>query len=474
MPKKLPITDAAWLMLENRERPMHVGGLQLFELPEGADPHLLHELAEQFRRGTLVKRPFNQRLKQPYSSTGNFSWIEDTDFDLDYHFRHSALPAPGRIRELLALVSRLHSTLLDRHRPLWEAHLIEGVEGNRFAVYTKIHHSVVDGVAAMKLAMSAFSEDATLTDMPPPWAEHRENLTAHRLRRGGGTIAPGVSLLRQQAATVPAVLKAFRSQYRASRRSEHEIMPYQAPRSMLNRAITGSRRVALQSYSLPRIKKIAQALDGTVNDVVMAMSAAALRAYLISNHALPSEPLIANVPVSIRPADDDSGGNAIGFMLCSLATNIGDPGRRFEVIQDSMKAGKERLRQMSREEITNYSLALTSPMVLGQLLGLKGERRPPYNVVISNVPVPRKPLYWNGLHIGGMYPISLLLDGQALNITVLSYTDSMEFGITACRKTLPSVQRLLDYLEDALTELELMAGIGQANKKPRAAVQAGA
>lgn len=467
MAKKLPITDAAWLMLENRERPMHVGGLQLFELPKDAPPHFLHQVAEEFRAGTLAKRPFNQRLKSPYSSTGSFQWVEDTDFDLDYHFRHSALPEPGRVRELLSLVSRLHSTLLDRHRPLWECHLIEGLEGNRFAVYTKIHHSVVDGVAAMKLAMSSFSENPKSRDLPPPWAEHRENLTRNRQLRGGGTLAPGLGLLRQQLSTVGPVLQAFREQYRQARKTEHEIMPYQAPRSLLNKPITGSRRVAAQSYPLERVKNIARALDGTMNDVVMAMSASAIRAYLISQHALPTEPLIANVPVSIRPADDDSGGNAIGFMLCSLATNVGDPGRRFQIIQDSMRAGKQRLRQMTREEITNYSLVLTSPMVLGQLMGFKGEKRPPYNVVISNVPGPRNTLYWNGLKMAGMYPVSLLLDGQALNITVVSYDGSLEFGITACRKSLPSVQRLLDYLEDSMAELEMVAGIGRRSKSQR-------
>ena len=158
--KKLPLTDAVWLMLENRERPMHVGGLQLFEYPPDAPADFLNDMAEQFRSGTLVKSPFNQRLRAPYSRTGSFQWIEDAQFDLDYHFRHSALPNPGRVRELLILVSRLHSTLLDRHRPLWESHLIEGLEGNRFAIYTKIHHSVVDGVAAMNLAMNSFTTDA--------------------------------------------------------------------------------------------------------------------------------------------------------------------------------------------------------------------------------------------------------------------------------------------------------------------------
>ncbi len=457
--KKLPITDAAWLMLENRERPMHVGGLQLFEYPDDASADFLSEMVAEFRAGTLVKKPFNQRLARPYSRTGSFQWIEDSQFDLEYHFRHSALPHPGRVRELLALVSRLHSTLLDRHRPLWETHLIEGLEGNRFAIYTKIHHSVVDGVAAVNLAMNSFTTDPKVRDLPPPWARSRKELKISREHGNREAMASGLGALRHQVNTIPGVVRALRDQYRQSRRNEAEVIPYQAPQSILNRPITGSRRFAAQSYSLARIKTVAKALDGTLNDVVMAMCSSALRTYLIQQNALPDAPLISIVPVSVRPAGDANHGNAIGFLLCNLATNLGDPAARFARIQDSMRCGKQRLSSMSREQIINYALLLTGPMILGQLLGFKGDRRPMYNITISNVPGPREPLYWNGCRMTGVYPASLMLDGQALNITMLSYGDSMEFGITACRKSLPSVQRLLDYLDDALGELEDIAGL---------------
>ena len=457
--KKLPITDAAWLMLENRERPMHVGGLQLFEYPADAGPDFLQDMVAEFRAGTLVKKPFNQRLAKPYSRSGNFAWIEDSHFDLDYHFRHSALPHPGRVRELLSLVSRLHSTLLDRHRPLWETHLIEGLEGDRFAIYTKIHHSVVDGVAAMKLAMNSFTTDPEVRELPPPWARSRKELQISREHGNRDAVASGLAALRNQANTIPGVISALRDQYRQSRHNEAEVVPYQAPPSILNRPITGSRRFAAQSYPLDRIKRVAKALDGTINDVVMAMCSSALRSYLINLNALPDAPLIAIVPVSVRPAGDDNHGNAIGFLLCNLATNLGDPAARFSRIQDSMRCGKQRLASMSREQIINYALLLTGPMTLGQLLGFKGDRRPMYNITLSNVPGPREPLYWNGCRMTGMYPASLMLDGQALNITMVSYADSMEFGITACRKSLPSAQRLLDHLEQSLDELVEVAGL---------------
>jgi diacylglycerol O-acyltransferase len=457
--KKLPITDAAWLMLENRERPMHVGGLQLFEYPPDASENFLSEIADDFRAGTLVKKPFNQRLVKPYSRTGSFAWMEDSHFDLDYHFRHSALPHPGRVRELLVLVSRLHSTLLDRHRPLWECHLIEGLEGNRFAIYTKIHHSVVDGVAAMNLAMNSFSKDPLVRNLPPPWARSRKDLQISPAFGSRDAISSSLNAIGAQTRSIAGVIKALGDQYRQSRHNEAEVVPYQAPPSMLNRPITGSRRFAAQSYSLKRIKAVAKALGGTINDVLMAMCSSALRSYLIHQNAMPDTPLIALVPVSVRPADEESSGNALGFLLCNLATNLGDPAARFERIQASMRCGKQRLSEMSREQIVNYSLLLTGPMILGQLLGFKGARRPMYNITLSNVPGPRDTLYWNGCRLTGLYPASLMLDGQAINITMVSYADSMEFGITACRKSLPSVQRILEYLDEALNELSDIAEI---------------
>lgn len=457
--KKLPVTDAVWLMVENRERPMHVGGLQLFEYADDAGDDFLQNLVEEFRAGTLVKKPFNQRLEKAYSKLGNYRWIEDGQFDLEYHFRHSALPKPGRVRELLALVSRLHSTLLDRHRPLWETHLIEGLEGNRFAVYTKIHHSVVDGVAAMNLAMNSYSADPKVRDLPPPWARSRKDLRISREHSARDAVKTTISSAGSSASNLAGVVKALRDQYKQAKLHDAEVVPYQAPRCILNQPITGSRRFAAQSYSLDRIKQVSKALDGTINDVVMAMCSSALRTYLISQHALPDQPLISIVPVSVRPKDEASHGNAIGFLLCNLATNIGDPVERYSMIRESMQRGKARLKNLSREQIVNYALALTTPMVMGQLIGVKGDRRPMYNITISNVPGPREPLYWNGCRMTGLYPASLMLDGQAINITMVSYADSMEFGITACRKSLPSVQRLLDYLEQALDELADLGGI---------------
>ncbi len=465
--KRLPVTDAAWLLLENRERPMHVAGLQLFSYPKDAPPSFLEDIIEEFRRGTEVKPPFNQRLVRPYGRAGSFHWEKDPDFDMEFHFRPIALPKPGRIRELLSVVSRVHSALLDRHRPLWTCYLIEGIEDDRFAIYTKIHHSVVDGVAAMRLMMSSFSEDPEQRNMPPPWASNETSRKGERADHGGtgDPFTKALAQLRGQFGTIPGVSRALIEQFRNSRTMDAEVIPYQAPKSLLNGKITGSRRFAAQSYSLERMKAVAKAADATLNDVAMSMCSTALRSYLDAQNALPDKPLIAMVPVSVRPKDEPGYGNSIGFVMCNLATHLTDPAARFRLIRESMQAGKDRLKQMSRDEIINYSLLVTTPLLVGQLTGIEGRYRPMFNVTISNVPGPRNPLYWNGARMEGLYPISLLTDGQAINITLMSYVDSMEFGITACRKTLPSVQRILDFLDDALDELEHATGLAAPKKK---------
>ena len=179
----LPITDGAWLMIESGEAPQHVGGLMVFDYPPDASPTWLHDTWQRLRTATDFAPPFSYRLRRPYGLAGLFDWEPDPDIDLDYHLRFSALPRPGRVRELLVLVSRLHSTLLDRHRPLWEVHLIEGLqpehegEPPRFAMYAKFHHSMFDGVGAMRVMRRMFSADPDLRGMAAPWAVSYTHLT---------------------------------------------------------------------------------------------------------------------------------------------------------------------------------------------------------------------------------------------------------------------------------------------------------
>lgn len=457
--RRLSVSDAGWLLIEERERPMHVGGLMLFQLPDDAPPDLVQRVVRSAREHDEVRPPFDHKLARPYGLAGLYHWVED-EVELDYHFRHLALPEPGRIRELLSLVSVLHANLLDRHRPLWEMYLFENIEGSQVGVYTKIHHAMLDGVAAIRQVLASFTPDPDSRDLPPPWATPVGGLTTAVAVDGAWSpLGQAASLVRQVTDGITStvtVARAITEQLVRAQRDVAEVAPFQAPRSMLNTKLTPARRFVAQSYDLERIRGLSKALGATINDIVMAMCAGALRRYLSSHDALPDKPLIALVPVSFR-RDDSASGNAISLVPANLATHVEDPEERLDLIRSSMDRAKARLRDMSPTELIEYGLLMTAPILIGQLTGLAGRVRPTYNLVISNVPGPDQPLYWNGVPMTGMYPLSLLTDGQAINITQTSYAGSMEFGITADRRALPSIQRLIDHLEEALAELEVIA-----------------
>jgi diacylglycerol O-acyltransferase / wax synthase len=456
----LGLSDIIWLIGESRERPLHVGGLMLFELPDGVTPADLR--GEMRSVDHPPQPPFDQRLARPYGRAGRFSWVPD-EVDLDHHLRHVALPDPGRIRELLAYVSQQHGSLLDRHRPLWEAVLIEGVEGDRVALYTKVHHAMLDGMAAMKQLTGSLSTDPDERGMPPPWAANRRRRPP---RASEGRSLNPVGLASQAVTTVvgeslraSATVGRLGAQIARGVTGSGEVVPYRAPRSMLNQRIASARRVVAQSYDLERLKKVATANGATVNDVILAVCGGALRAYLLQHEALPRDPLVAMVPVSIRPKDapdDDasSRGNAVSMMLATLGTDVESPLARLEQVKASMGAGKARLAGMTQVQLVEYAALLLGPLGAGQMLRVSGERRPLFNVIISNVPGPREQLHWNGAKLTGMYPLSAIADGYALNITLVSYAGSLEVGITADRAALPRVQRLIDHLEDELAALE--------------------
>ncbi len=453
--------DQVFLLLERRQQPMHIGTLQLFSYPEGAKADYVSRLAEHMRSFIEVKAPFNQRVVTRFGQ--NF-WEEDRQFDLDHHFRHAALPKPGRIRELLAFISAEHSNLLDRARPLWEVHLIEGVQGRRFAIYTKMHHSMMDGMAGMRLMMRAFSNTAEKKDLPPIWAvPPRQRKDPAVKDRPGKHMATALDRLKQEAGRnallLPHVARELGRSLSTKRQNEDSVSVFDAPPSVLNQRITGSRRFAAQSYSMERIRAIGKAFGATVNDVVMAMCGAALRDYLISQNALPEKPLIAMVPVSLREEDDDSeGGNQIAVVLANLGTHVNDPAERMRIVMGSIREAKQRCKRMTHAELLLYTAVSLAPAGVNMLTGLAPAWQT-FNVIISNVPGPKEHMYWNGARMDGIYPVAFLMDNAALNFTLLSYVDQLEFGITACRRTLPSMQRLLDYLEKALDDLETAIGI---------------
>ncbi|PXY20998.1 WS/DGAT/MGAT family O-acyltransferase [Prauserella muralis] len=448
----MPVTDSMFLLIETREHPMHVGGLQLFTPPEGAGPDYLADLRQDLLKNTSVRSLFRQRPARPVNTMGYLAWAEDEELDLDYHFRHSALPQPGRVRELLELTSRWHSTLLDRHRPLWEIHLVEGLNDGRFAMYSKVHHSLMDGVSALRQLQSILSDDPAALDCPPPWGSRRPQ-RGRRGRPGAlGRLRSAAGASRQLAGLPGMAAKVATEAFR-----EHTLtLPLQAPKTMLNVPIGGARRFAAQSWPLERAKQVATNAGVSRNDVVLAMCAGALRDYLIEQRALPDAPLVAMVPVSLRSRADtgEAAGNQIGALLCNLGTDQPDPAERLRVISRSMADGKRVFKELTPLQILLLSALNVAPLGVSPVPGVVNNTRPPFNIVISNVPGPRKQMYWNGATLDGIYPASVLLDGQALNITLTSNGENLDFGITGCRRSVPHLQRLLVHLDTALAELE--------------------
>ncbi len=460
-------TSTAFLLAENRNMPMHVGGLQLFKKPEGAPRDYVRRMYEEMRGAEEIAPLF---LKHPHRSIktgGQLVWQPDLEFDIEHHVRHSALPKPGRIRELLELCSRLHSTRLAWERPLWEAHVIEGLRDGRVAMYTKTHHALVDGISAMRLLASVLSTDPDKRGMPAPWGAQPTVRRARELDQAEASLA-GVPVqalrtafgITADAAGMPAALVKTISK---GLRNETSSLSLHAPRTILNQSITGSRRFAAQDWPIERLRTIGRATGTTINDVVLAMCSGAMRQYLLELDALPDTPLVAMVPVGLNAKQSQvasaEGGNAVGAVMVQLATDQADPARRLSAIHRSMKDGKEALSSMTPMQILAMSAIGQAPAILTPLLRMQGIVRPPYNLIISNVPGPRTTHYWNGAQLMGTYPLSIPINGMALNITCTSYDGNMAFGLTGCRRTVPHLQRLLTFLDQEVSALEKAAGI---------------
>ncbi|WP_299067145.1 wax ester/triacylglycerol synthase family O-acyltransferase [uncultured Psychrobacter sp.] len=445
--------DQLFLLLESRKQPMHVGGLFLFELPEeeqGKDSEFVYQLVQQLQNSEVPPSfPFNQVLENL------LFWKTDDQFDVEHHFRHVALPNPGRVRELLMYISKEHSRLLDRAMPLWECHVIEGIlpeaKGmpERFALYFKIHHSLVDGIAAMRLVQKALSQSPNEPVTLPIWSlitrhgKKAENLLP--------TARSASRIIKEQLSTIKPVFTELIDNFKHNGKPDY-VGTFDAPMSVLNQRISASRRIAAQSYDLQRFHTIADAFGVNQNDVVLAVCAGAIRRYLLTMEALPSKPLIAFVPMSLRK-DESASGNQISFLMANLGTHLEDPIKRMQLIHDSMNSGKRRFRRMNKAQVINYSAIAYAWEGLNVLTGIFPKKQA-FNLIISNVPGSKEPLYWNGAPLKALYPASILVDGQALNITLATYLDKIEFCITACSKLLPRVQDILLLMEEELSLLE--------------------
>ena len=458
--------DLMFIYGETPSSKMHVAGLLPFTPPKDAPPDYLRQLIDEARRQDIVA-PWNRKLAHPrlqYSPV--HSWVTDDDFDFDYHVRRSALASPGDERELGILVSRLHSNHLDLTRPPWEIHVIEGLEGGRFALYLKIHHALVDGYSVMRMLARSLSTDPSSQDtrmlfnMPTP-ARARDDTpagSANPLTSGLRTLSSiGAAVVGGVSSTVDLTTALVNTQLRRDGDYAQIAGSVQAPHSILNARISRNRRFATQQYEFVRLKALGSRHGATLNDVALAVIGGGLRRFLSELGELPDRSLVAFLPVNVRPKGDEGGGNAVGAILAAMGTDIADPVERLMSITASTRASKAQLQTMSTTAILAYSAALLAPAGVQIASALTGVRPPwPYtfNLCVSNVPGPREPLYFNGSRLEATYPVSIPIHGMALNITLQSYADTMNFGFVGCRDRLPHLQRLAVYTGDALDELE--------------------
>ena len=474
---RLGALDTAWLFTESRATPNHVGGLLQFRLPEGASRDFMRDLMADFRNHRTFSAPWNRRLKLAFTKNPFPEWVEDDAIDLEYHVRHAALPWPGGERELGELIGRLQSTPMDLARPPWECTLIEGLDGNRFAMFIKMHHSLIDGVSGMMMLQKAMATDADKsTSLPPFWATGPER----RPKRGGQAgLAPTMANaataalegLSSQAKTLPQLSAAFGKMLkRIGDPSDGMMVPFDAPASVLNGRVREKRRFATAQVAMDRLRAVATESGTTLNDVVLAVCGGALRRFLSERESLPDKPLTAGIPVSLRPKGDEGTGTAISFIVSTLGTDIEDASARLQAVHRSVQHAKAHMQSLPRQALMQYTLLFMAPTIVTLLTGIGGRTRPMFNITISNVPGPDKPLYFRGAELLAIYPASIVTHGQALNITCESYAGFMNFGFTACHTSVPGIQRLAVYTLDALAELE--AAVLPARAAPKRAPKA--
>lgn len=459
--------DAAFLRMESKRTPMHVGAMMTFKLPDDAPPDFVRKLMEQMRSKPFMPAPFNCRLARNRLSRFAPAWVE-TKVDMEYHMRHSALPFPGGERELGVLVARMHSHPLDLSRPLWECHLIEGLENRRFALYFKAHHCAIDGMGAMRMVQKWLSRDPNDKSGIGPWIMAMKPESSSEVKNETllEKFQKPVAVAAEQARGVRDLIRGLNKMTRGEDSGTRAALT--TPRSLFNVPVSQQRRLGTQILDLNRIKAVARATSASANDVLLAICSGAIRRYLEEQNALPEKSLLASVPVALsRPADQ--GGNAVAGFVVPIGTEMPEPGDRVARINRVTTRTKDELMEMPPAALSQLALLGIAPFLVGQMTGTLPKIPPMFNFVISNVVLSKDSLYLMGAELEAMYPVSFLFDGYALNITLVGYKDRVAVGFLGCREAIPSLQRLAVYTQEALVELEKSVGAdGAPSARPEA------
>lgn len=496
--RQLTGLDASFLYMETKTQFGHVSGLSIYEPPSDHYEPFETIKARVADRMHLLE-PLRRRLVEVPLSLDHPYWIEDPDFDINYHFRHIAVPPPGGPQQLDELVAEIIARPIDRAHPLWEAYVIEGLEDGSFAFLVKLHHAAVDGASGVELVsllLDSEPESAPLSAEPKQWSGEAvptqgqvfgralrdlalRPRTALRLQarilgaaadltrsRGLGGLAD-VARKGLPGAPGRALRKAIGSGYE-ERDETPELPDRPAPRTPFNHAITSQRNFVHRALSLGEVKAIKNKLGVTVNDVVMAVCAGGLRRYLLAHEELPDDPLIAMVPVSTRTGSEDrKWTNRVSGLTCALPTHLEDARDRINFVNEAMNRAKENFSAIPADILTDFT-QFSPPAVAARASRMATRMRiadrvnPPINLVISNVPGPRHPLYLAGARLQHYYPVSTITEGIGLNITVQSYIDELDFGLVACSELVPDLEDMMNFIAEELQLLCEVAGVGEA------------
>lgn len=488
--KQLPGLDASFLYMETPNQYGHVSSLSIFQRPEDPDYEPYEAWREQITERLHLLEPLTRKLVNVPLRLDHPWWVQDPDFDLDFHLRHTAVPPPGTDQKLTELVARIVARPLDRSRPLWESYVIEGLEGDRFAILTKVHHATVDGASGAELLTMMLDRTPEGEELPPGDPPSGERLpsavevltrtTLGLVRKPGRFLVLSARTIRDVGrATRNPVVRRLGEEMRESLRgpvgtvlnlgrrrpAERDEPPARLPRvnppkTIFNRSISPHRKLVFRTVPLSLVKAVKNELGATVNDVVMAVCAGGLRSYLDAKDALPEKSLVTMIPVSVRTGEEaERWTNRVAGVFANLPTDVADPVERVRKVQEAMETAKELFMAMPAESMLDFAefpppALFTRATRMATRFQLGNRVSPPVNLVVSNVPGPREPLYAAGAKLLHYYPLSIVTEGQGLNITVQSYLDNMDFGLVGCAELLPD----LHHLGDAIVEdLELLA-----------------
>ncbi len=472
--------DAIFLNMETDAAPTHVAGLLILD-PRGAPAFGFEAVRETILRRLHLIPAFRRRLVVPPLNLIRPYWVDDPDFSIMRHVRRTVVAQPGSDHELAELVARLIEKRLDRSRPLWQVHYIEGLAKGYVACLAKVHHACIDGVSGAELLAKVLDLTPNAVDPPPPARSWMPEQIPSSLALGLATVQSLIAaprelsqLLRETRRTLLSRKAQIAAGTIESRTSvaDGTGMREITPRMRFNTTITADRVYSFGSLPLEAIKRVKNAFRVSVNDVIVTICSEALRRYLKYHRDLPDLPLIAAVPVSIRKKSEyGEGGNRLILVRVNLGTNIIDPVERMRAISRRMG----RVKQMRQELPTNLMMRwMNTPAPalfhhaarLYESLNIQDYFSPPFNLIISNVTGPRRPLYFAGAKVVGFHPVSIAYHGVAFNITLFAYCDQLDIGLTAHRQTMPDIDRFLRYMQRGLSDLERRAaGVGREQEE---------